>query len=371
MFSKLEVSYTRWIRNQPKGIISSIFKGCLHILSWGYHLAATVRNWMFDQGWLRQYSPPVPVVISVGNIVAGGTGKTPAAQMIAQEFYSDYKIAILSRGYRSKAEKSKKPTLLCQGKGPIHTPVQCGDEPYLLARRFPKAYVYVGRDRMQASNMAARDGAELILLDDGMQHRFLARDFEVVVLDAQDPFGQGYFLPRGFLRENLKSLSRADLIIVNHADNENRFASIVKQVEQYSCAPVIGTTMEVEEIVDFEGHTIESIEGKKVAVFCGIANPDHFVETVKKLKGEIVLMNCISDHFTFSKEQLEKFCRRARERGAEMLICTEKDRVKIPDQWTLPLPLVWLKMRLRRVEGDALWSEFIHKARKKLSSSSS
>ncbi len=366
MFSKIEVTYTRWIRKQPKGILPGLFKGCLHVASWGYHLAATTRNWMFDQGWLRQYSPPVPVVISVGNIVAGGTGKTPAAQMIAQEFYGDQKMAILSRGYRSKVEKLAKPTILCKGEGPLYSATECGDEPYLLARRFPKSFVYVGKNRLQASNMAAQDGADLILLDDGMQHRFLARDFDVVILDAQDPFGQGYFLPRGFLRENLKSLARADLIIVNHAGNNERYTSIVKQVELYSCAPVIGTAMEVEEIVDFEGNAIESIAGKKAAAFCGIANPDHFFETVKKLNAEVVLKTCISDHLSFTKDQLEKLCKKARDKGAEMVICTEKDRVKIPDTLTLPLPLVWLKMGLRLVEGEAVWNEFIQKVRRKL-----
>lgn len=366
MFSKIEVNYTRWIRRQHKGLLPALFKGCLHVVSWGYHMAASARNWMFDQGWLRQYSPPVPVVISVGNIVAGGTGKTPAAQMIAAEFYGAHKMAILSRGYRSKAEKLAKPTLLCKGEGPQQTAAECGDEPYLLARRFPKAFVYVGRNRLLASNMAAQDGAELILLDDGMQHRFLARDFDVVILDAEDPFGQGYFLPRGFLRENLKSLSRADLIIVNHAGNNERFASIVKQIELYSCAPVIGTTMEVEQLVDFEGLPVESIAGKKVAAFCGIANPDHFFDTLQKLGAEVLLKNCISDHFSFTKEQLEKWCRKAREKGAEIVVCTEKDRVKIPDQLTLSLPLVWPKMGLKRVMGEEAWSEFIQKVKKKL-----
>lgn len=366
MLSKVEVTYTRWIRNQQSGVFSRLVKGCLLVLSWGYSFVAAVRNWMFDQGWLRQYSPPVPVVISVGNIVAGGTGKTPAAQMIAQEFYADYRMAFLSRGYRSKVEKLKKPTILSKGSGPLHSAEQCGDEPYLLAQRFPKALVYVGKDRLQASNMAAQDGADLILLDDGMQHRFLARDYDVVILDAQDPFGQGYYLPRGFLRENLTSLARADLIIVNHAGSQERYASILKQVEHYSCAPVVGTAMEVEGIIDFEGALIETLANKKVAAFCGIANPDNFFDTLECLQAEVVLKSYISDHFSFTKDQLEKMCRKAREKGAEMLVCTEKDRVKIPDNLTLSLPLVWLKMRLRLVNGEAAWNDFIGKIKRKL-----
>lgn len=367
MFSKIEVSYTRWIRNQHHGLLPGLIKGCLRVASWGYSIVSSMRNWMFDQGWLRQYSPPVPVVISVGNIVAGGTGKTPAAQMIAQEFYLGHRLAILSRGYRSKAEKRPLSTVLSRGGGPLYSAAECGDEAVLLSQRFPKAHVYVGRDRLQSSNMAAQDGADLILLDDGMQHRFLARDYDVVVLDAGDPFGQGYFLPRGFLREDLKSLSRADLIILNHSGKGERFTSIAKQIEPYSCAPVVGTTMEVESIVDCEGGLVESIAGKKVAAFCGIANPDNFFETVAGLKAEVVLKNCVSDHFSFTKDQLEKLCKKAREKGAEMLVCTEKDKVKIPDNLVLSLPLVWLKMRLRLVEGEAVWNDFIEKIRKKLS----
>lgn len=360
MLQRLEIRYTNWIRREPKGLLAGLMKACLYVLSWGFHLASSVRNWLFDQGWLRQYSPPVSVVISVGNITSGGTGKTPVTQMIAGEFNNDHQVAILSRGYRSKAEKMQKPCVLSRGEGPLLPASHCGDEPYLLAKNLPKVYVYVGKDRHKAANLAAQDGAEIILLDDGMQHRFLARDFDVVVIDAGDPFGKGFFVPRGFLREHLKALSRAHLIVVNHAENDNRFQSIVKQVEQYSKAPVVRTEVEVEKVWTLNGDEVDSLAGKKVAAFCGIANPEYFYETVAKLGCDIVLTKSVSDHLSFSKEQLEKLCKKAQALGAEMLICTEKDRVKISENFELSLPVVWVKMRLRLIEGGALWKNFIN-----------
>ena len=112
----------------------------------------------------------------------------------------------------------------------MHPASFCGDEPYMLAQNLPKAFVFVGKDRHKTSSMAAKAGAQLILLDDGMQHRRLARDFDLVVLDSYDPFGQGYFLPRGFLREGMQSLSRADLIILNHVYDHAKFLELRQQI---------------------------------------------------------------------------------------------------------------------------------------------
>src|SRR5690606_3839799 len=131
---------------------------------------------------------------------------TPVTLMIAKEFYETHKIAIISRGYRSPAEKVATPLTLSVGKGPLHSAAYCGDEPFLLSENLPKAFVYVGKDRTKSATLASKVGAEIALLDDGMQHRSIARDYEVVVMDIEDLFGHGFYLPRGFLRESPKSL---------------------------------------------------------------------------------------------------------------------------------------------------------------------
>ncbi len=347
------------ITGRQKGVMPFLIKSVLWTLSWPYKALITCRNLAFDQGWLRRYSPPVPVVMSIGNIVVGGTGKTPVTMLIAQEFYSEFLIAVLSRGYRSQAEKLAVPVILSKGEGPLQSAAFCGDEPFLIAQNFPKAYVIVGRDRHKASDMAARAGAQLILLDDGMQHRRLARDFEVVVMDTSDPFGQGYFLPRGLLREGISSLARADLIILNHTVDRSMFVSMKEQLRRHSKAPVVGTRMEVEHVEGFDRKPIEPLKGKKVGIFCGIAHPEYFYRTVEQQGCQIVDCAFVADHKCLEPAMLETFARQCREKGAELLLCTEKDKVKMADNANLALTIAWVKMRLTIIEGKEEWSTFI------------
>lgn len=366
MLRHLESYFLDVIKGHKKGVFATLFRLLLYVLSWPFQLLVSWRNLAFDRGWFRRYYPPVPVVISIGNIVVGGTGKTPVTLMIAQEFYRDFLIAVLSRGYRAPAEKLSSPVLLSKGNGPMHPAAFCGDEPYLLAQNLPKAFVFVGKDRHKASDMAAKAGAQLILLDDGMQHRKLARDFEVVVMDACDPFGQGYFLPRGLLREGVESLSRADLIILNHVIDRETYLSMKQQIARYSAALVVGTRMEVMQVLDFDGKPIASLKEKKVGIFCGIAHPEYFRNTVSQQGAQIVSSAFTADHMGLENETLVAFAQECREKGAEMLLCTEKDRVKIEDIKALTLPIAWVKMRLNLVEGEKEWETFIEKAKSDL-----
>lgn len=361
--SRWEKYYIQIVKGQRKGLFASILRSILRFFSWIFQCLVVCRNWAFDKGWLRRYYPPVPLVISIGNIVAGGTGKTPLTLMLAEEFYEDFHIAVLSRGYRSKAENLPAPLWLSKGNGPMHPATFCGDEPYLLALNLPKALVFVGKDRHKASNMAARAGAQLILLDDGMQHRRLARDLEVVVIDAYDPFGQGYFLPRGFLREGVKSLMRADLIILNHIQDEKDFEPIRNQVQPFTQAPIIGTKMQVIDTFNLNGSSAPSLQGKRVGVFCGIAHPEYFEKTVLQEGTEIVCSFAVPDHENFDQFALEAFAVECRDLGAEFLVCTEKDKVKVNLDSPLALPIVWLKTKLGIVHGQEEWKAFIAKAK--------
>lgn len=362
----LENYFLDVITGRRKGVIVFLLKILLWLVSCPFRLLVACRNWAFDHGWVSRYYPPVPVVISIGNIVVGGTGKTPVTLMIAQEFYEEFLIAVLSRGYRSPAEKLSMPIILSKGEGPMQSALFCGDEPFLLSQNLPKALVIVGRDRHQASDMAAKAGAQLILLDDGMQHRRLARDFEVVVMDSSDPFGQGYFLPRGLLREGVRSLSRADLIILNHVNDKKIFEDVKKKLSKHTKAPVVGTCMEVIQIKGQKDNVILSLEGKKVGIFCGIAHPDYFYKTVAQHGGIIVDSAFSADHLSLESNVLADFARQCKNKGAEMLLCTEKDKVKIEDSDGFALPIFWMKMRLNLVEGKNEWEIFMNKIKSDL-----
>lgn len=366
MKKKLELYLKDIVRGRKRGFLAFVIKAILLPLSWLYGLGVRFRNRLYERGWMRRYVPPVSLVISVGNIVAGGTGKTPVTLLLAGAFYERFTVAILSRGYRSKAEKLDTPVMLCEGQGPTLPASYCGDEPYLFAQRLPKSIVIVGGNRKKASFLAAKAGAQAILLDDGMQHRRLARDFDVVVVDVGDPFGQGYFLPRGFLREDICSLARANLIILNHIQDTEQFTSVKMQLKPYSHAPVIGAKGYFAAIRDLKGQEVVLSEEKSVGMFCAIAHPEYFRRTLEQ-EGFTVINECIlADHDTFQSQDLEQFALACLKKGAKYLICTEKDRVKLEVRLHLPLPILWVQLELRIVAGQEEWQNFLQRAEAKI-----
>ena len=148
--TRLELYFKDIVCGRKRGLLPFLIKALLLPISWIYGWVVQCRNRLYEKGWMRRYVPPVPLVISVGNIVAGGTGKTPVTLMLAGALYEKFTIAILSRGYRSKAEKLDLPVLLCEGEGPTYPASYCGDEPYLYAQRLPKAIVIVGGNRKKS-----------------------------------------------------------------------------------------------------------------------------------------------------------------------------------------------------------------------------
>jgi tetraacyldisaccharide 4'-kinase len=239
-FKDSELYFLSVIKGEQKGFFPKLLCFFLWLMSGPYKMVVFFRNWMFDHGWLKSFIPPVSLVISVGNITAGGTGKTPVTLMLAEALQKESLLAILSRGYRSQAENFSSPLLLHKKRGLLHPASLCGDEPYLLAENLPDSLVIVGKNRYQSSKMAARLGAEVLLLDDGMQHRGIARDFEIVVMDILDPFGSGYFLPRGLLREGASGLARADLIILNNAQDQDLYDTVRRRYRMSPLRPSWG-----------------------------------------------------------------------------------------------------------------------------------
>lgn len=366
MEKPIELYCLEVIRGKKKGIIPFFVRILLRILSWFYSFGIFWRNWVFDKGWLRCYSPPVPVVISVGNIVSGGTGKTPVTMMLAKQLVG-FPLAILSRGYRSPAEYLTTPLVLNRaGEGPLYPASYCGDEPYLMALNVPEAWIFVGRNREKASTMAAKAGVRVIMLDDGMQYRRLARDFEVVVIDAADPFGQGYLLPRGLLREHVRELARADLLIINHIKDRAQYLTIKHKLTRFCSAPIVATHSEISTSYDLNGQEIGSLKGKRVGLFCGIGNPEHFKQMVLAQDAIIVGECILPDHRAPDREELVTFAKNCQSLGAEFLVCTEKDKVKLAEEQSISLPIAWFKMQLHVVEGQAHWDAFLEQIKEKL-----
>lgn len=354
------------MEKEPAGLFSRSLRGGLKLLSYGYRTGVSVRNFAHDRGLLTTFTPPVPVVVSIGNIVAGGTGKTPVTLLLAEELAEKYSVALLCRGYRSPAEKRDIPLILSRGDGPEYSAAYCGDEPYLLAKRVKKAAVFVGKNRIRASILAAQHGAEIILLDDGMQHRKLARDFEIVVVDAHDPFGKGDFLPRGLLRECPTALNKGDVVVVNNVASIEHLDSVKRRLRSYTSAPIVATAPEVSSIESSCGLGVPTLSGAKVGLFSGIANPKRFRALAEQQGARIVAELNSPDHTLPSVKALKNFALHAQKRGAKFLLCTEKDRVKVETGFECALPIASLNIRLKIISGSTEWNQLIDNIKKRV-----
>ena len=326
-----------------------ILRGVFYVISLFFQLGVRIRHVLYNRALLKTFTSTRPV-ISVGNIVAGGTGKTPFVCKLVRELSKvpGY-AAILSRGYRSEREK-KTSLRVSSGFGPEVPSSICGDEPYWLALE-TNASVWIGQDRVSSGNMAVEAGAKLLILEDGFQHRRLQRDMEIVLLNGFDLFGKGYFLPRGYLRDSPKRLEKADYVVVTYIEKNHDKAKIYSEIRRFTKAPILGFSAKYS--------LEEGVKGKKVGAFCGIAKPDIFYEALKSLGLDLVNTFTSADHVIPSKEDLEIFAALSKARGAEYLMCTEKDFVKYSTETDLALPVSVLKMDLECVWNENFWKEMI------------
>jgi tetraacyldisaccharide 4'-kinase len=314
-----------------------------------FKMGVRLRHFLYDKKILAQKLAPLPVV-SIGNLMAGGVGKTQVALMLAELLAKDLRVAILSRGYRSRAEHAKNPLLVDVKR---HSPYLCGDEPWLLASRLESSLIVVNKNRFKSALEAQKQGAELLLLDDGMQHRKLHRDFEIVVLDGTLPLG--HFLPKGLLRENPERLKVAHLILFVGSPTKE----LEKEITTWTHAPHVAVKIVCTGIFQLDGKPIDTLKDKKVALFCGIGNPQRFVNSVEELGAHVVASHFLPDHHVMGKKQLQKFAFFAKAKGATHLLCTEKDKVKL-SMHPLPLPIAWIRASLQIVKNHSLWLETVN-----------
>jgi tetraacyldisaccharide 4'-kinase len=313
-----------------------------------YYAGSTIRNALYDAGLLESRRVGAPVV-SVGNITVGGTGKTPMVIALAQRAATaGRKVAIVARGYGAVADQHG------------HT-----DEVALMAARCPQAKVIVGPDKLTSARQAAEQGADFIIVDDGLQHRALARDFELVMVDARAPFGNGSVLPGGPLRETPSALARADLIVLTHGETleEEQRQTVLTQVRAFKLSvPVVWADHAPLGVRPVTGGALQpaaSLAGRDVFLLCGIASPEGFRQTVEALGARVRGVLAFADHHDFTAADLARV--RAAARDARLL-CTEKDALKIAripghdDVLCLAIEL-WIRGDLPPIPGlDAPWS---------------
>ncbi|MBN2033872.1 MAG: tetraacyldisaccharide 4'-kinase [Deltaproteobacteria bacterium] len=269
-------------------------------------------------------------VVSLGNLTVGGTGKTPAAVMLAQwAIAQGYKPAILSRGYGG--ESRQKILEVSDGKTILTTPAEAGDEPYLLAKKLKGIPVIISKDRFDAGFFTyKKQETDFFILDDGFQHTNLHRDLDLVLLDSTLPFGNKHLLPWGPLREPIDNLRRADALILTRSDSDATPGLVEFLKKIFPEKPVFLSRHVPQKLIftrSCRSYGPGFLTGKKVAAFTGIAKPEYLRLTLTKLGAEVLLFKTFPDHYPFSRARIEEMILWSK--STDCLLTTEKDWVRI------------------------------------------
>jgi tetraacyldisaccharide 4'-kinase len=326
-------------------------RGAARLASWGYGLASAAWHCAYDLGWRRINKARLPI-IGIGNLSAGGTGKTPLVmEVVATLLEMGLKAAVISRGYGRLG--SNEFLWVSQGQGPLVDSRQAGDEPYLLAQKLPVP-VLVGKERAKLAEELFRCCGPLVIVgDDLFQHRSLYRDLDIVALDATQPLGNGHMLPRGPLREPASGLRRAQVLVLTRADNQASLAYNKAWLRGFwGPGPILDCRHQIAAFSDRQGRPVPGAawQGQKVLAFCGLANPDGFYQSLQSIGLLIAEHINFPDHHWFTRKDWQYIQARACRAGVRALVCSEKDLVRLPSSFSAE-PDLWvsrLKITLQR-----------------------
>ncbi|MBI4042736.1 MAG: tetraacyldisaccharide 4'-kinase [Deltaproteobacteria bacterium] len=326
------------------------------VINFCYVGGAVVHQKMYDWKILRKKSAPL-LVVSVGSIISGGAGKTPFVIWLASLLQGKgYRVAVLSRGYkREKSVNGRESLIVSDGRTLLCTPQEGGDEPLLIARHLCGVPVVVGKDRHAAALLALSCwGTEIVLLDDGMQHRRLAKDLEIVLVDATRPLGEGLPLSQ---RDPGSALKRADLLVLTRTGEiEQSVLEELRMKLRRECgAPLIETAHRLEKIEKIDsGESVsqEWLKGLRLFAFAGIANPESFDRLLRDQGIRAVGKEWFRDHQKYDQRVIASILKMAKEAGAEALVTTSKDAVKLNQAQFLHIPLYVVSVGIKLITTD-------------------
>ncbi len=293
-------------------------------LSGLYRFFGLMHRWLYTTGVWKQKRVAARV-LSIGNVIAGGGGKTSFIHLLCSACDN---IAICARNF-GKTPDQKVYSLQY---GTSVQPEEVGDEPLLHLRHLPQAHVYVSRKKADAAGVAAKQHNTLIV-DDGLQHHALKKDVEVVCINAKNPFDNGWVLPAGLLRENPKVLKKADYVVITHAEKYDPALELA--IKKYTSAPQIGVE-----------YVVEGDLPEKAVAFCGIGYPKGFFSMLEKNGVSLVAQHAFADHAFFEEEELRRLAQEGARHGATALLCTEKDFLKISPHLQSELSIRYVKVNL-------------------------
>jgi tetraacyldisaccharide 4'-kinase len=334
--------------------MSSISNVMLPPLSALYKVVTQTRLAAYNRGLLPVTKLPVPV-ISIGNLTTGGTGKTPLVEWVCRTLARKQRnVCILTRGYGRSNRTAR--VIVSDGSAVLTSATEAGDEPFLLAQNLKGlAAVVSDPNRIDAGKWAIDNlGAEVFVLDDGFQHLALARDLNILAIDATDPWGGGKLLPAGRLREPPSGLSRADCVVVTRADQSDELDSLAAEIKSLvGSHPIVTSEMIVKGISRMNSERQEKLLSlpQPAAAFCAIGNPASFFKLLRRAGVDPVFTRTFRDHYQYTQVDLDSLIQESRKAGAQSIITTAKDAVKL-QQNKFELPCYVLNIEIVIEHGD-------------------
>ncbi len=345
----------------------------LKVLSYGFAAVVGIRYFFYRIGLLRRFPLGIQV-ISIGNVTAGGTGKTPVTELFARTLAAEGRhVAILSRGYRRKerpfwqriwAQSVTPPLVVSDGRHVLLDAATGGDEPYMLASNLPGVAVVVDRDRVKAGRWAVkRLGCDTLILDDGFQYQRLKHSIEVVLVDATNPFGNGHMLPRGILREPVRHLKRADIIFLTKCPDDT--TEVTREIREYNKTAEIVECRHspklLRDVWSREEFPLEWLKGKTLCTLSGIASPRGFEDSLRHMGAKVVWCERYADHHRYDPSEILYALNRTADIGAQALVTTEKDAVRFPRFETTPVKCLYLRIAIDILKGRDYFTRIINR----------
>jgi len=360
-----------------KGKWPSTLRVLLKGLSWLFAIIVQIRLWLYKHRMIRPNTLGCQV-ISVGNLTVGGTGKTPVVEVFARNLQQrGRKVAILSRGYKSKELPFLQKMTQRITSGKIETPPRvvsdgrrllldswtAGDEPYMLASNLPEVAVVVDKDRVKAGKYAIKElGCDTLILDDGFQYLKLGHRLDIALVDQTNPFGGGSLLPRGLLREPMRNIKRAGFIFITKCE-EGGAPELKEQLRRLNPHAEISECRHAAKFLkDVFGDTIydlDKLKGMKIAAVSGIAVPESFENALRSFGAEIVYTRRYTDHHRFTQQEIINTINQSIQRGAEAILTTEKDAVRLPFVERCDIPILFMRVQIEMLSGEEEFMNWI------------
>jgi tetraacyldisaccharide 4'-kinase len=377
----------RWLENLEQfaidvilgrrhGARAALLRSLLFVLSLVYARLVQLRLFLYRKRILRERALGC-LVISIGNLTVGGTGKTPIVEKFARALQAGgRRVAILSRGYKSVAKPSKRswldrirglapdpPRIVSDGQSLLLDSLTAGDEPYMLANNLKDVIVLVDKDRVKSGLHAIREmKADTLLLDDGLQYLHLKHRLDIVLIDRQAPFGNEFLLPRGTLREPPRNLRRASYIFITKSTGEPN-DELIARIRRYNrTAEIIECAHQplyLQDVYSGEQLPLDRLTDTYVGSFCGIAAPESFEDGLRKLGARIELAKRFADHHRYSEAELQSFINRCLRRDVDLIVTTEKDAVRFPRLTRPEVPILFLRVEISILSGHESWEHCV------------